>query len=85
MRREFEVQDVSFERAAALIFYDNKTEVYVNGELIWEKGSWNNAYEVFDVTEALKGKLKEGTNTIAVHTHQDEGGQYIDVGLFLGR
>ncbi|MCA9416226.1 MAG: hypothetical protein KC917_08145, partial [Candidatus Omnitrophica bacterium] len=85
LRREFEVQDVSFERAAALIFYDNKTEVYVNGELIWEKGSWNNAYEVFDVTEALKGKLKEGTNTIAVHTHQDEGGQYIDVGLFLGR
>lgn len=85
LRKPFIVDDSDFKQAAALIFFDNKTEVFVNGELVWEKEGWNNAYEVFDVTEALKGKLKNGTNTIAVHTHQDEGGRYIDVGLFLGR
>ena len=85
LRKPFIVDDPSFEQAAGLIFFDNQTEVFVNGELVWGKEGWNNAYEVFDVTEALKGKLKNGTNTIAVHTHQDDGGQYIDVGLFLGR
>ncbi len=35
------------------------------------------------VTGQLKKALKKGTNTIAVHTHQTWGGQYIDVALLV--
>jgi hypothetical protein len=87
LRREFEFTQASVESidlAAILIWFDNKTEVYLNGTLLWEKGGWNNGYEIDDVTTQLKQKIHPGKNLLAVHTHQDEGGQYIDVGLFVG-
>lgn len=88
LRKEFELtekQAGDFKRAVIAVFYDNATEVHLNGEVLWKRGGWNNAYEIFDVTDSLKGKLKAGKNILAVHTHQDEGEQYIDVGLFVGR
>lgn len=88
LRKEFELteeQAGDFTRAVIVVFFDNATELFVNGESVWKRGGWNNTYEIFDVTDALKGNLKAGKNTLAVHTHQDEGGQYIDLGLLLGR
>ena len=63
--------------------YDNGTEVYVNGKLVWKGERWNDQYAGFDVTKALKTALKQGKNTIAVHCHQDEGGQFIDAALLV--
>jgi len=33
------------------------------------------------VRPETKAKLKSGKHTLAVHCHQTQGGQYIDVGL----
>lgn len=75
------------DRALLVTHYDNAAQVYVNGHLIWSApdGAWNDRYEGFDVTDALKAAWTAGDNTVAVHVHQDGGGQYIDLALLLGR
>lgn len=81
LRREFDYDGKSFESALLVTHYDNETHVYVNGELIWNRNGWNDSYAGFDITKALKGALKKGKNTIAIHCHQDDGGQFIDAAI----
>ena len=84
MRQTFEYDGKPFDSAMLVAHYDNKTEVYINGKRVWHGTGWNDRYSGFDVTKTIKGVLKPGTNTIAVHTHQDTGGQFIDLALLLG-
>jgi beta-galactosidase len=42
---------------------------------------FNAAYESFDMPPEAQAALKPGKNVMAVHCHQTEGGQYIDVGI----
>lgn len=83
MRQEFTVEDSGFKTGALVIFYDEDTEVYINGQLIWKRSGFATGYNVFDVTETLKRALKKGKNTLAVHTHQTGGGQFIDLALLI--
>jgi len=83
LRQAFEYDGEAFDAAMLAIHYDNATEVYVNGAPIWSGTNWNDAYAAFDVTEAFRKALKPGKNVIAVHCHQDDGGQFIDVGLLV--
>lgn len=85
LRKQVEYDGTEFDAAVALIFHDDATSISLNGTEIWKRRRWTNAYEVFDLTEAFKKHLKPGTNTFAVHTHQNDGGQYIDVGVLLGK
>lgn len=87
LRGEFEYDGAPFARAFLAIHYDNATEVYVNGKEIWrsERGAWNDEYEGIDVTETLLAALVKGTNRVAVHCHQDTGGQFIDLAILLRR
>ncbi len=62
-------------------FHDDKAEVYVNGKLALNLPKWTGAYENKPLDAEAVGALQSGTNTIAVHCHQDAGGQYIDVGV----
>jgi beta-galactosidase len=84
LRQSFVCDKVVFERAMLVIHYDNGTEVYVNGKQVWKGEGWNDAYAGFDVTKPLRGALHAGRNEIAIHCHQDEGGQYIDAALLAG-
>ncbi len=84
LRQEFTYDGEAFDHALLVAHYDNKTVVYVNGKRVWHGTGWNDRYCGFSVTKSLKGALKPGRNVIAVHTHQDEGGQFIDVALLLG-
>ena len=63
--------------------YDNGTEVYVNGKLVWKGEGWNDRYDAFGVTKTLRAAIQPGKNSIAIHCHQDEGGQFIDVALLV--
>ena len=81
LRRKFDFAGEAIKTAALVVFYDEDTEVYVNGRQIWKRGGFSTAYEAFDVTAALQKALKQGSNTLAVHTHQTAGGQFIDLAL----
>ena len=85
MRQEVSFDKKSFKQALLVLHYDNAAEVYVNGNLIWnaKPGSWNSEYQAFDVTKSLQASLKPGENQIAVHCHQDDGGQFIDLAILL--
>jgi hypothetical protein len=81
LRRTFEWQGGDIKDAALVIFWDEDTEVFVNGKKIWNRSGFVTSYEMFSVTEALKSALRKGQNTLAVHTRQTGGGQFIDLAL----
>lgn len=83
LRRSFEWKGGNLKDAALVIFYDEDTEVYVNGKKIWSRSGFVTSYEMFSVTDALKAALHTGKNTLAVRTHQSGGGQYIDLALLV--
>lgn len=85
LRRPFEWDGSPFTRVLLAIHYDNACEVRVNGAVVWESEpkAWNDAYEGFEVTDALRKALKPGRNLAAVHCHQDEGGQFVDLAILV--
>jgi glycosyl hydrolase family 2 len=84
LRQPVAADGAAFEAAELIIHYDNATEVLLNGLEIWRGQGWNDDYAAFDISEALKKSLRPGKNLLAVHCHQDEGGQFIDLAILLG-
>lgn len=83
LRRSFDWNGDSLKDAALVIFYDEDTEVYVNGERIWDRSGFLTAYEMFSVKDTLQRALRKGKNSIAIHTRQTGGGQFIDLALLV--
>ena len=66
------------------IYYDEDTEVYFNGvKAFTATGYLTDWGDVEISSEALAALHPEGTNVIAAHTHQTNGGQYIDIALYV--
>ena len=84
LRSEFTLAGTAPEHALLVIHYDNDTEVYLNGQLLWQGEGWNDGYAGFDVSEAFRKQARPGANTLAVHCTQHTGGQFIDLAV-LGR
>jgi beta-galactosidase/beta-glucuronidase len=83
LRKKFEYDGTTLKHGAVVISYDEDTEIYVNGRKILSLCGYITYYQLTSVTDALKKALKKGSNTIAVHTHQAVGGQYIDLALLV--
>jgi hypothetical protein len=83
LRQSFASETAAIQAASLVIFHDEDTEIYVNGQLIWKRGGYTTAYEAFGVTEALRKALRKGRNLLAIHTHQTVGGQFIDLALLV--
>jgi hypothetical protein len=81
LRREFEMPAGKFTDLALLLHHDEDAEVYINGVLAVKVGSYNAAYESFDISPEAQAVLKPGKNVMAVHCHQTVGGQYFDIGV----
>ena len=83
LRKTFQYDGGDLKKAAIVICHDEDTEIYVNGQKILGVGGYISHYQLHMVTDQLKKALKKGDNTIAVHTHQTGGGQYIDLAILV--
>lgn len=91
IRTKWETSDIwirrTFELASEMsnpyiaIHHDENAKVYINGELAMSLDGYTSGYSMIPLPAKAKSLLKRGRNTIAVHCHQTQGGQYIDVGF----
>jgi hypothetical protein len=81
LRRSFTLSTTNVKAPYLKIFHDDGAEVYVNGELAATLTGASGGYIFVPISDAARQALRSGANTIAVHVHQERGGQFIDVGL----
>ena len=79
--RDVELKESDLAHLQWLIHHDEDVEIYVNGELTEKLPGYVVKYEVRPLSAASKKQLKPGRNRLAVHCHQETGGQYIDLGM----
>ena len=80
LRRTFELPS-TLTNPHVRIYHDDDARVYVNGQLVAEVRGANSSYAYIPITGAGRGALRAGKNTLAVHAHQNRGGQFIDIGI----
>jgi len=56
-------------------------EVYINGVKAVSLKGYTTGYEPVTIGPQAMATLKQGVNHLAVHCHQYQGGQYVDVGF----
>ena len=83
LRKTFEYSGAELKAGAVVLTHDEDTEVYVNGQKILGVQGFIGNYAMRVVTEELRKALRKGTNTLAVHTRQTSGGQFIDLALLV--
>ena len=84
LRREVELPATGLDPSMLqlLVFHDEDVEIYFNGMLAARAGGFVRDYEPMDVLPDARRLLKPGAKLlVAVHCHQRDGGQGIDVGL----
>ncbi len=84
LRRTVTLDSVPRDGALGLIIHhDEDAEVYINGTLIRSFKRYVGGYMAVPLGEDARKAFRAGENTVAVHCHQTDGGQYIDLGLVL--
>ena len=82
LRREVTLPDKKYSNLQFYSAHDEDVEIYVNGVLASTESGFTSSYGELDIRPAALALLKPGaTVTLAVHCHQTEGGQNIDVGM----
>lgn len=64
-----------------MVHHDEDLEIYVNGQLVEKRPGYLTKYQLIPLSKAAKDALRAGNNRLAIHCHQEKGGQYVDVGL----
>ena len=65
-----------------IVFHDEDVEIYVNGIRAGSEPGFVTTYVPIDIGRNARAELMPGAKIIlAVHCHQTEGGQGIDVGV----
>ena len=81
IRRTFKLENTDFISPHLLVHHDETAEIYLNGQLVLSLPHTSNFYTWYPMNDKILRALKTGTNTIAVHCHNEHHPQYIDVGI----
>ena len=82
IRRTFDIPaNTTLVNPRFFVHHDEDAEVYINGVLARKVTGYTSSYQTFPMTPDAAAALKPGKNTIAIHCHQTNGGQFIDVGI----
>jgi hypothetical protein len=81
LRRAVDVPAGTLTAPHLRVFHDDDAEVYLNGTQVATLPGANGGFAYVPLTGAARAALRPGKNVIAVHAHQNRGGQFIDVGL----
>ncbi|MFI5380688.1 MAG: glutaminase domain-containing protein [Tepidisphaerales bacterium] len=79
LRGEITIPDGKYHDLQLNLHHDEDAEIYINGQLAVKVSGFITAYEPVPVGGGIT--LKPGKFPFAIHCHQTEGGQYIDVGI----
>ena len=63
------------------VYHDEDVEIYVDGILAGRASGYVTSYTLMPVRPAARKLLTPGPHLLAVHCHQTEGGQGVDVGI----
>lgn len=85
LRRSFELASLPSGEGMLMLslHHDEDAEVYLNGQLIASVKGFTQQYNLVEVSAKARAALRQGKNLLAIHCHQEIGGQYIDAGLEL--
>ncbi|MBN8856967.1 MAG: DUF4965 domain-containing protein [Sphingobacteriales bacterium] len=81
VRRSFTLNTVNNQPLFLKIQHDDNTEVYLNGEKIYEKTGWMHRFHYIPLPDEIAKKLRKGNNVLAIHTVNTAGGQWLDAGI----
>ena len=82
LRRNITLPDKQYGGLQFYVDHDEDVEIYVNGILASQESGFTTRYVTLDIRPPARALLKPNASvTLAVHCHQTEGGQNIDVGL----
>jgi len=85
MRQNFELGNLTpdlLDSLVLLVHHDENCEIYLNGVLASTLSGYTSGYVSCQINDQAKKALKPNDlNTLSIHCHQTEGGQYIDAGI----
>jgi hypothetical protein len=82
LRRTVTLPDTKYPNLHFFVHHDEDVEIYVNGILAASEQGYVSTYVPLDISPAALALMQPGaTITLAVHCHQTQGGQNIDVGI----
>ena len=64
-----------------MVHHDEEAEIFLNGVLACKAGGFVSEYDEYPISPEALASLKPGKNSLAVHCHQTNGGQFVDVGI----
>lgn len=81
VRRSFMLNDPDINKLLLKLHHDDNVEVYLNAELVYTCNCWNGKPQLFPLSDAVKNKLVQGENILAIHCANTAGGAFLDAGL----
>lgn len=81
LRREFTLNDLSFNKIFLKLLYDDNIQVYINGTKVYDHGILSGSYHYIPLEEKYSQLLKKGRNVLAIHCENTGGQSSLDAGI----